>query len=952
MSAFAGAGFALVRAPARPRASAPAPPGAGDLGEYVRLLAAREDLREAVTLASPDLSAALDRFLARTDGDLVRLAGGLTGYALRMAHRPTPSGLLAGVAFATVGDTAAVRVGAAHRRHVRPDATWLLPLAARLEADPRLLATARLVADPTVYRQGDELVLPGRARATRIAATPHVIALLAAGATQAPYPALVEVASVATVVRLVQLGFLRSDLPPPPDVPDPLAHLGERLGNAAAPELIEIAEALHAPGRSLTALAQRMRELQPATRPLHVDLALDAEVRLPRIVVEEAARAAEALWRMSAPAAPDPLHARFLDRYGPSRVVPLAEVVGPLGPGPATGFPPATMEPARLRLLAAYLYDAVATGAREVVLDDEAVRRLSRRAADAVPASGLELYATLRAASPQALDAGEFRLAIGAWLGTRRVGASFGRLAGLFTDEQRDAIREAVRAAGPPFRATLVTRATDDEAANLNPAPAWLDHTIRIGVGPGPDDATEIPLAALGVTAADDRLRLVDLRTGHEVAPIRFDLLNRDAIASPAARFLDVLGADPDGLGGWDWGPLAEAPFLPRIRFGRTVLSPARWKPAPDLCGRSVRDEPERAWRDRFTRWRERVRLPAVAVLATDGQGVPLDLTDPLHLHLLRQRCARDPEPPPLVEVPGGEDFPDGWFRGPGGPHTVELVVPLLPAAPARPSLVVRASAGREVLPGGPWLSACLQVPRPAELTVLCDRLPTLLSRLQAEQWHFTRQGGLRLRFTGEEGRLWGEGLRALRDWTVALRSEGLAGELLIDAYRPGGLGGPDAHRFLTADSRAALEQLRLRRAGCPPPVVLAAAGLIDLVRSLGDADLFAAWAAEPVDLAGRRAFAACRRVAMSLIDPAGSWDNLRREPGGVAVTDAWTARRPALAGLRSGADSSIVARLVEMHGNRLFGTDGEAGRTAVAVARATLRAHADRARHQSAVRA
>src|SRR6187551_3516776 len=96
-------------------------------------------VREAVAVASPALSEAVDKVLAGQEPASRRLRSALARYELRMAGRPTPFGLLAGVAVGGFADRTEAKLGGSHRRHVHPDHAWLDNWAAELEADSEVL---------------------------------------------------------------------------------------------------------------------------------------------------------------------------------------------------------------------------------------------------------------------------------------------------------------------------------------------------------------------------------------------------------------------------------------------------------------------------------------------------------------------------------------------------------------------------------------------------------------------------------------------------------------------------------------------------------------------------------------------------------------------------------------------------------------------------------------------
>lgn len=188
-----------------------------------------------------------------------------------------------------------------------------------------------------------------------------------------------------------------------------------------------------------------------------------------------------------------------------------------------------------------------------------------------------------------------------------------------------------------------------------------------------------MPLDDLAVGADLTGLQLVRLSSGRRIVPLAWNMLNPQAQVGNVGRFLRELrlsGVRPGFT--WDWGPLEQAPYTPRVRYGRTVLAPARWRPsAPFFADTTL---PEREWRLEFDRWRERWSVPDHVLLCVADRGLELDLSAGLHLRLLRQDVARWPEAV-LREAPTGEDA-YGWLSGPAGAHTAEVVFPLLADAP------------------------------------------------------------------------------------------------------------------------------------------------------------------------------------------------------------------------------------------------------------------------------
>jgi hypothetical protein len=230
--------------------------------------------------------------------------------------------LFAGVGTATVGSTAAVRLGERHRPVVRVDSRWLRQVVERLEACPGLLAQLDVVFTDAVEESGERLTLPGAelvsirytsavALVRDTAASPARFGMLAAVLAEA-FPSAGDPSRM--LVSLLVNGFLVSSLRAPSTITDPLGFVVDRLrgldieGLPIAPlvgELGEVHEAIEAhndnPGEDAgAAIVARLRRVVDSARvPLSVDLRLDAHVQMPHAVAREMERAAGVLARLA-----------------------------------------------------------------------------------------------------------------------------------------------------------------------------------------------------------------------------------------------------------------------------------------------------------------------------------------------------------------------------------------------------------------------------------------------------------------------------------------------------------------------------------------------------------------------------------------------------------------------------------------------------------------------------
>ncbi|GHE97315.1 lantibiotic dehydratase [Amycolatopsis deserti] len=946
---FTCAGPALLRAAVRPRVWGPIPP--------LEDLAADETLVEAVEAASPSLARDVLRVVrGEPVKDKVRRRGALAlaKYHLRMTSRPTPFGLFAGVAPVRLGADPELRFGDRHRPTSRTDAEWLDGVLGRLRTDPVVLTRTILVANNVSVLRGDRLVLPeryegARRREASIRFTPLVRAVREMTVTPVAWPDLVEqlcrrfrrTGFEGVLRQLVEVGVLLTDLDPPPDCADPLAHVLDRVPaeHPMHAELSAILRELRAADvagedrRSrLRAVATRMRALHDVDDVIQTDLRLDVSATLPAALGVEAARAAEALWRLGSTAGPswlDGYRKRFLERYGSDRLVPVLEL---LDDTRGMGLPDFTQRPDRpgQRGLIEILLAAVREGRDEIELDDPLIDLLAEDPPSRRPVS-MELCAEVLAPSWDALCAGEFRLVIGENLGSPQAGSTVARFAHLMPELDAE-LTALVRDGAPAGAAQVACRPRTTRSANVASVPQRLPMRIPVSCGPSVGDVTDLALDDLAVGATQDELYLVDLASGRRVVPVSGSMLNpRSGHVPPVARFLLELGEqeNPSCLP-WRWGDLSTAPMLPRVRYGRTVLAPARWLPSREML------DPSSDWPDAVRNWRDRWDVPRWVQLTSSDNRIAIDLDDPGHLAVFRAELRKTPRLVVQEVLSRG----DGWLDG----HACEVVFQLLGERPAaRPVPATRTRSDALQLPGGDWLYAKLYAGDAAQRQILQSRLSELVAGV--EDWHFVRYADpdphLRIRFAGKPDVLWTTLLPRLHAWAAGLRAEGLLSRLVLDSYDPEveRYGGPDAiagaERVFHADSLVALAMLDRDSDD------LAALSVLDLVRHFGQPPEILDWLAASVPLDLRRSVARDRREAFAAAIDA---------TGRPSLDQPWRQRsRAVVEYLRRVAPEQhgrVALSLAHMHCNRLFGIDRAREQEVYALVHGGLALRMDRGRH------
>ncbi|HUY48797.1 MAG TPA: lantibiotic dehydratase [Streptosporangiaceae bacterium] len=961
----------------------------------------RDSLAEAIEVASPVLAREAGKVLSGhvpEPRQMRRIVMSVARYVLRAADRATPFGLFAGVTPAAFGSRPAVRWGEDHHTVTQLAAGRLAAVVTSLEACPELLRRLPVISSNLCTIQGGRLVAasqqhigPGdgdtsqaapvevsvrRTRAAeaalRYARSPIVVrdlaAKLAAGFPGTPQPVIEKM-----LAELVRLRLLLTSLRPPMTVTDPLAHVLAQLDAAGAASIPRIAGQVRelrtigaetrrhdqapSPGERRYHRArlagQMQRPVGITDPPVTVDMRLDAEIVLPAAVAREAEAAAAALTRLTPhpsglPAWQD-YHAAFIERYGLGALIPLLEITSP---GTGLGFPatfrgsartlPAPPLPTRDERLLALAYATVISGGGEILLDDQTISDLAGDGELTQIPPHAELFVQVHAASMAAAGRGEFTLVVtGA---SRAAGTTTGRFLHLLETADQDRISRTyaglstVRAGALPAQVSCPPVYARSEGVAR--APAVFPTVISAAEYHEPDPRV-LPLDDLAVGGDADGLYLVSLAGQRIVEPAALNAVEFRNFSHPLARFLcEITRARAAVYMPFSWGAASPLPFLPRLRYRRTVLAPARWNlPASDLPGAAA---PWQQWKDGMAGWRKQFRVPAAVYLGEADNLLRLDLDQDTPLALLRSHLDRRGHAT-LYEAPGLDSY--GWLDS----RAHEICIPLtstMPtlAAPAPARLARSRVVGRDHghLPGcSPWLYVKLYG-HPGHQDSILARVPDLLAAFEdPPPWWYVRyldpEPHLRLRLRLPGAGAYGQAAHHVGAWAATLRDAGLAGRIQFDTYYPetgrygSGAAMAAAEAVFAADSAAAIAQAACAASGSTHPHALTAVSLSDIAAAFtGGIAAGMRWLVSHIPK-GSSAAPVPRPVhdqAMRLADPRDDHAALHAVPGGDQVRTAWRRRALALAAYRdtllpgageTSADS-VLASLLHMHHIRVAG--------------------------------
>jgi thiopeptide-type bacteriocin biosynthesis protein len=837
-------------------------------------------VRAGLRIASPAVAAGIDGWLRKPDSESGRkVERALVRYFTRMCGRCTPFGMFAGYSLGAVGGGTELRIEsrAGYRRVSRLNLVYLsraLETLARVPAVRERLrfwpsATLRLIAGRWKYdeveRSFDETSgqLRHQEREATLEPSPALDAVLAEAAVGVRLDQLVRMLvrehaadrteAIEFVEELVRTQVLVPELAPAVLGESPvveastfLEHLEvepARKAVAALRALSEERAAIDQAGVEAEApeepLRKRVAELVPGPQRmplLQVDLIKPApSLRLGDEIIGEISRGIHVLHRLFArePSAVDPLRRfreAFVKRYE-QREVPLLEA---LDDEVGIGFPAATPPSrkaevltfavdARVQGLARYVFEAVAKGRREVVLEEHDLKRFASGVQVSLPES-FHVMAAVGSASHDALARGEFQVFVGGAGGPSGV-----RLLARFAHgdpELREAVARCVTAEQRLHPGAIVAEVgylPSPTLGNTVARPSMRDYVIPISGGVDVPPDRRIALSDLWVLVRGGRIVLRSQRLGVEVIPRHTTAHGYQFSTAPAAyRFLcDLQRQDVSSLIAWSWEGLTHLPFLPRVRHGRVILTLARWRLFTDeLSALSSARLAERM--AAVERLREGRGLPRWVTVVEGENDFPVDLQNPLSVSSFSDLVAGRPH----VDVRELFPEPDAMLSvGPEGRFAHELLVPFMRRtptehAPIEPPPPVPASR-RNFAPGSSWLYVKVYMhPALADRLLVDSLVPRLRRWAKATggEWFFVRYADpelhLRLRLSGPPEAL-SRLLPSLRRALDAAIADRIVQRVQLDTYereveRYGGLRGVVlAERLFHADSVAVAEWLR-----------------------------------------------------------------------------------------------------------------------------------------------
>ena len=167
-------------------------------------------------------------------------------------------------------------------------------------------------------------------------------------------------------------------------------------------------------------------------------------------------------------------------------------------------------------------------------------------------------------------------------------------------------------------------------------------------------------------------------RLRQRIEPRVLHALEAGTHTTPLARFLaELCTARCAVYQGFSFGVADRLPYLPRVRFGKTILTHARWLLNADDLPRH--GGPAAVWNAAFDAWRTRWRVPHRVCLVDHDRRLPVDLRRHPDRSVFRTRLQRAGRLE-LREASHPEDV--AWL---GRPHEILFPLTLDQSAPPTP---------------------------------------------------------------------------------------------------------------------------------------------------------------------------------------------------------------------------------------------------------------------------
>lgn len=831
--------------------------------------------QEAIAIASPSLHWILQKKEKRKESTAISLLN----YALRMATRSIPFGLFSFVAYGSWGQNTEIFFNLDKvSKRIRPDMAWIYAFVQTLYQEQDSFSHLEVHTNPLIRITAERVFLdyalqaekkdpePSKIfsiRATRLVKETLLLAKKPIALGRLCDELLAQIDTLerekvfAVIRNLFSQQFLVPSILPSLLSFSPFQDLIASLPTSSA--LTQIAKEMNKPTTVLE-LQKMMKAQAPAKTFLQIESVYrDAPLKLHKNIGEELASAAKVLWKISpAKALPSSLqvyHGKFLEKYGTHRTVPLLEMLSEeKGLGSFENIPPIPRQPSPFTVewekwLHRKWQECLQTETHEILFSEEIVDQLYAVAKQTPhdPRDALlstDLFCKVIAENTERIDRGHFQLLFvqPTWQG----GNSIGRFVDLFDERFQKQFRQYLQGEEDLEKKVLFVETSYWphllQSANVAVNPCFRKHRLDLQNPKG----NSFSLEDIYVGATIERFYLT-LKEGKSEILIRTgSLLNPLYAPTPIQFIREVSQAKYQLIQPFSWGYLKnDAIYLPRVRCGKTIFSPAQWKLDASLFKKMPKDEIP----SKFNLWADQWNLPRRCFLVRSDQQLLIDRCHPAHLQEISIKLKKG------ESLQFTEEIGNPWAQSERGHHLCEIVVPFLknPAYGSQNALkpahyLSTPIEERVKLLGSEWVYFKLYQEEEGINRFLIRHLSAFAEKMHLEKkiigWFFIRyqdpERHLRVRMRMTERKLLSELIFALNEIAKEWLSAGLIKEILFANYEREleRYGGPDlieaAEYLFCRDSLSIVYLLKCFPNKTLPGPILHTMSLIGFLKGFG----------------------------------------------------------------------------------------------------------------------
>src|SRR5438477_852741 len=387
----------------------------------------------------------------------------------------------------------------------------------------------------------------------------------------------------------------------------------------------------------------------------------------------------------------------------------------------------------RHSFLLRHVASALKQGREEIELTEEDIAALEVRNPLPLP-DAFGLHCEIASKSEEAIARGDFQLVVGGVSGPPgvRQDARFCR-----GDQQlRQAVEQHLRAeeaCRPDAIFAEVVHLPEGRHAGVVSRPVLRRYEIPFLARSGAPHDHQIHVGDLTVSVAGGHIVLRSVSLDKEVLP-RVTSAHNPLWARNVALYRFFHAVASQGVASalsWDWGPLAAAPELPRVRWGKIVLAPRQWRITQAETSEIGPAD------DDVAQWCRKRGLPRFVGL----DGLVVDLSQPLGRRMLISATS-----PSGTKVTEDVAAPDRlWMKGPEGRFVHNLVIPFVSTRTrtAPPRSRSTKEVRRTFAPGTEWLFAKIYTGVATADRLLCGPLRNFVATIRKTGvslgWFFIR---------------------------------------------------------------------------------------------------------------------------------------------------------------------------------------------------------------------